>query len=201
MVVVSAYKQCIVCVHYICRSVKMLYKKGDPAFCDHYRPICLRSIGHQLFASMLRQRLSDAGIEECLWPPQFGFRAARSTEDAIFIARRRIELARAQRNGKVSLLAFDWKKDFDSININSLMDALRRAGLPESMLQVIQAVLRNRVFSVSDFGCASELREQLSGIPQGCTLSPLLFVIAMSVLLDDAVKQLSPAAYAQFVIE
>ena len=147
---------------------------------------------------MLKQRLLDAGIENVLWPSQFGFRRGCSTEDAIFIARRRIELARAQRNGRVSLLALDWAKAFDSINTASLLDALRRAGLPECVLHMIEGMLHDRHYSVEEFGVTSEAREQLSGISQGCTLSPLLFIVAMSVLLQDAVDVLNSAASAQY---
>jgi len=179
-------------------SVSMIYKKGDPGFCDNYRPICLLSIGYKLFSSMLKQRLLDAGIEKMLWASQFGFRQGCSTEEAIFIARRRIELARAQRHGRVSLLALDWKKAFDSINVTSLLDALRRAGLPESFLQMVDAMLDARQYSVQDSGTDSELRAQLSGISQGCTLSPLLFIIAMTVLLHDAVGMLGEGASAQY---
>ena len=176
----------------------MIYKKGDPGFCDNYRPICLLSIADKVFASMLKQRLLDAGIEDVLWPSQFGFRRGCSTEDAIFIARRRIELARAQRNGRASLLALDWKKAFDSINIDSLLDALRRAGLPQSLLLMIEGMLRDRRYSVNEFDVESEVRSQLSGISQGCTLSPLLFIVAMSVLLQDAVDILNDVASAQY---
>ena len=128
-------------------SVAMIYKKGDPGFCDNYRPICLLSIASNIFASMLKQRLLDAGVDGAIWPSQFGFREGCSTEDAIFIARRRIEFARAQRNGSVSLLALDWAKAFDSINIVSLLDALRRAGLATAFLNAFcKEVLRARLW-------------------------------------------------------
>jgi len=179
-------------------SVTLIYKKGDPGMCDHYRPICLQSIGGKLFASMLKQRLLEAGIEDVLWPSQFGFRRGRSTEDAIFLARRRIELARAQRNGHICLLALDWAKAFDSINVASLLDGLRRAGLPPSFRLMIEAMLQDREYIVNECGCTSAPRAQSSGISQGCTLSPLLFIIAMSVLLRDAVGMLGTKASDQY---
>ena len=112
-------------------SVALIYKKGDPASCDNYRPICLLTVAYKLFAWMLKNRMLQSGIDSALWASQFGFRENCSTEDAIFVARRRIELARAQRNGKVSMLALDWRKAFDSLRVESLIDALRRFGLPE----------------------------------------------------------------------
>ena len=175
-------------------SVALIYKKGDPGFCANYRPICLLSIAHKIFAAVLKQRLLTAGIDETIWASQFGFRSACSTDDAIFIARRRIEIARAQRNGSISFLALDWKMAFHSMNVTSLLEALRRAGLPASFLEMISGILLARRFYVKDFGSCSDERDQLLGISQGCTLSPLLFIVAMSVLLQDAVGLLGPSA-------
>ena len=43
-------------------SVAMLFKKGDPADPNNYRPICLQSIAYKLFASLLKQRFLDAAL-------------------------------------------------------------------------------------------------------------------------------------------
>jgi len=52
-------------------AVAMNFKKGDPAACNNYRPICVLSIAFKLLASMTKQRLLDAGIENHLLPSQF----------------------------------------------------------------------------------------------------------------------------------
>ena len=83
-------------------SVAMLFKKGDPADPNNYRPICLQSIAAKLFASLLKQRFLDAGVENRLWKSQFGFRKGHCTEDALFVALRKVELACAQRSGVIS---------------------------------------------------------------------------------------------------
>ena len=77
-----------------------VYKKGDPAECDNYRPISLVSVLYKLYATILLQRLKDGGAETQLWKTQFGFRSKRSTDDALFIVRRRVEQALAARGGK-----------------------------------------------------------------------------------------------------
>ena len=108
----------------------MVFKKGDPAECDNYRPISILSIAYKIFAAMLKNRLLEARVQDALWSTQFGFRPGCGTEDAIFVARRHIEIACAGRYGKIKLLALDWKKAFDSVHTQSLLDALRRFGLP-----------------------------------------------------------------------
>ena len=175
-------------------SVALLYKKGPPGMCENYRPICLLTVAGKLLASMLKDRLVRGGADKHLWPSQFGFRAGRGTDDAICIARRRLETANAQRKGRLVCLALDWRKAFDSLSVPSLLDALRRFGLPTQVLDMIQAMLACRQFIVEDCGSISTSRPQLSGISQGCTLSPFLFVMAMTVLLHDAVQMLSSDA-------
>lgn len=156
------------------------------------------SIAYKILATMLKQRLVDAGIEQRLWETQYGFRKQRGTVDAIYIARRRIELACAQRQGRVSLLALDWRKAFDCINVQSLLDALRRLGLPAHFVNLVASIMDGRCFHVRDFGADSSAKPQLSGISQGCTLSPLLFIIVMTVLMHDAVELLGPQARAAY---
>jgi len=111
-------------------KVAMRFKKGDPASCDNYRPICVLSITYKLLCLLLRDRLWQAGVDTFLWKPEFGFRPKRSTSDAIFVARRRLESSHAQRYGRVSMVALDWRKAFDSVHIDALLDSLRRFGIP-----------------------------------------------------------------------
>ena len=59
-------------------------------------------------------------------------------------------------------------------------------------------MLQARQFCVRDCGSSSEARQQRSGISQGCTLSPLLFIIVMTVLLHDAVGLLGSTAEAAY---
>ena len=98
---------------------------------------------------MLKQRLLDAGVDDRLWYSQFGFRSKRSTEGAVFAARRQIELACARRGGQVSLLALDWSKAFDSVHVQALLDALRRMGIEQGMVDMIAALMHTREFFLS----------------------------------------------------
>ena len=121
-----------------------VYKKGSPSSCDNYRPISLVSVLYKLHAKILLNRLKQAGAEGRLWSSQFGFRSKRSTGDALFIVRRKVEQALAARAGKVFLLALDWKKAFDSISPHRMLHALKRFGLNEPMLTAIQNIYTER---------------------------------------------------------
>ena len=174
--------------------VALIHKKGNPADCGNYRPICLLNAAYKIFAMIILKRLLKAGANEKIWSSQFGFRPCRSTENALHVARRAIEQTWAHRNAKMHMLAVDWRKAFDSINPAALLDALRRFGLPAHVLRVVGSIYIDRIFRVKDCGETSDSRNQNSGICQGCPLSPFLFIIVMSFLMGDARKLLSPAA-------
>ena len=76
----------------------MLFKKGDPSDCNNYRPVTLLAMGYKLFATILLNRLREAGVDKLLWRTQFGFR--RRTADAVLLARQAVEQPWAQKGGK-----------------------------------------------------------------------------------------------------
>lgn len=123
---------------------------------------------------------------------QFGFRKGRGATDAIFAARRRVELAMALKYGQTSLLALDWKKALGCISPVALGTALRRFGVPEELATMIDNLYADRRFvGIGGEGCSQE-RRQHAGISQGCPLSPFLFAMLMTVVMHDAVAKLPP---------
>ena len=171
-------------------TVTAIHKKGQVDLCQNYRPISLLNIWYKVFAALVHGRLVDAGAEARLSTSQFGFRSGRSTLEAVFVLRRRIDVAWAQKSGQSLIMALDWAKAFDAIDPQAMLAALHRFGLPSHVLEIIGAIYSGRRFQVQDCGETSAERVQHSGISQGCPLSPFLFVMIMSVLMVDAVKEL-----------
>ena len=172
-------------------NISMIFKKGSVSLPENYRPISLLSTGYKIFSALIRARLISAGAEDRLSAGQFGFRSGKSTSHAIFCLRRRIECEAAWKNGKLSLLALDWQRAFDSISSDGLQVALKRFGLPDHLLAVIANIYSERKFTVRECGYTSDVRQQASGIVQGCPLSPLLFIMLMTVVMEDVRSELS----------
>ena len=74
----------------------------------------------------------------------------------------------------------------------TLKDLSKRWLVLAFLLNCKMLFLGERRFFVEDNGVQSDLRPQHSGISQGCTLSPLLFIVVMSVVMHDAVQMLPP---------
>ena len=174
-------------------QVTTIYKKGDPGDCGNYRPICLLNAACKVFSMVLLRRLQAAGAGERVSSTQFGFRTERSTEDALHCVRRAVEKTWAHQGGQLHLLALDWRKAFDSIDPDALLNALRRFGLPLHFREFVAGIYSNRSFVVSESGHTSATRAQNSGICQGCPLSPFLFIMVMTVIMHDSISALGRA--------
>ena len=58
-------------------------------------------------AALLLDRLKQASTDQRIQESQFGFRPNRGTGDALFVARRMIDSALADRNGRLFLLLLE----------------------------------------------------------------------------------------------
>ena len=135
--------------------VAALFKKGDMGDCGNYRPIFLLCAGYKIFAIVILTRIKEGGAEDRISSTQFGFKSGRGTADAILLARRILEQVTERKEGKLMMLALDWAKAFDSISPDRLILSLRRFGIPEHMVGVIQAIYSDRNFFVRAGGVES----------------------------------------------
>eukprot|EP00975_Prorocentrum_lima_P024090 5070987-Prorocentrum_lima.AAC.1 len=79
-----------------------------------------------MYAALLKLHLESV-IEHKLDPLQFGFRAKRSTGNALFCVRRVAD--EGERTGVPTyILLLDWKQAFDKIRHEALFYSLQRLG-------------------------------------------------------------------------
>ena len=69
------------------------------------------------------------------------------------------------------------------------MNALDRCNVPEETLQELRAMYASITLRIRDAEDCSTERQQKTGIRQGCPLSPYLFILLMSTLTEDALKE------------
>ena len=110
-------------------------------------PCCLQNLRQSYVGT-----LQSASAENRLTSTQFGFLRGRGTTDGIFAVRRLIDSALAERNGQIAMLALDWTKAFDSINVDALIQALARFGVPDKMLRILKHIYDDRFFHVIGSG-------------------------------------------------
>ena len=147
-----------------------------------WRPISLLSTVGKLLERILAIRIASAAEEHRLLPEgQMGNRAGRSTEAAAKIL---IEAVKAawSRGGIVSLLQLDLAGAFDTVNHERLLHVLRHQGLPEWLILWVRSFLASRTARLQFDGATSDIFNVPAGVPQGSPLSPILFILYLSIL-------------------
>ena len=144
---------------------------------------------YKIYTRMLAERLSKH-VDPLLRKSQYGFRKNRSTAHAIHVVRRTIDALFHKAHIDLNLLLLDWSKAFDKVDTSALTDALIAFGIGGTFLKAIQTIFKSqfRVLGQGGFP-SSSLRPQDTGIRQGCPLSPLLFVIMLSWLMEGVDRQ------------
>ena len=106
---------------------------------------------------------------------QAGFRANYSTMDQHY--RLQNDLARTRTNKSTRTVAFlDMVKAFDKVPIPHLLQKVHAAGITGAAFRWIRAFLSGRSIRVVHHSDTGDWQSITGGVPQGCVLSPFLFL-------------------------
>jgi hypothetical protein len=142
-----------------------------------YRPISLLATLGKILESIVADRISYIVEEIGLLPANhFGARKKRSTEQALTLLQEYIY--KAWRSKKVlSLISFDMKGAYNGVYKERLLQRLRARGIPQVLVQWIDAFCSRRTATILVNGYTSEKQDlPQAGLPQGSPLSPILFL-------------------------
>lgn len=167
-----------------CR-LKALYKKGDPKLASNYRGLSVSSMLLKVLCSMVLVRLRP-WYEASLLEGQFGFRENRGCQDAIYCLR---QVQQIYHQMKKELYAgfIDLKAAFDWIPRKFLFKSLKARNINENeALHYLIEILENFYRETYNFmtgDSKAEAFETTSGVRQGASDSPTLFVAYLDFIL------------------
>lgn len=161
-----------------------IHKKGEKRDPNNYRNITLLCSILKLFTKIIvnRIRYKVTTSEE-----QQGFRANRSTVDAIFIVRQLIEKA-IEFNKPMFICFVDFTKAFDRIKLDDVLKSLEKNKIDYKLRRIVKELYTgNKTRIKTKKGLSEEVRMNI-GIRQGDSLSPTLFNIVMDQVIKEVYR-------------
>ena len=170
------------------KSTTLLIPKKSKPTSKEMRPLAMTDVSYKVFMSLVKEKLLEhLEKNEALSEYQAGFTRGRRIEDNIVILKYCI--GESYREGKPLYVAsIDFAKAFDSIKRESIMIALQKYKCHPGIIEVLAKLYSEDVTTLMLNGRQVGEVEVKSGIRQGCTLSPLLFILVVNYIIDEIVE-------------
>lgn len=163
-----------------CAVVILLYKKGNKADLNNYRPISLLSHLYKLFTKIITLRLTNK-LDSYQPVEQAGFRSGYSTLDHILAMRIMVEKT-TEYQMTLWLAFIDYKKAFDSVETWSVLESLQNARIDHRYCALVENMYKKATLRVN-LPPVTEPVSIKKGVRQGDTLSPKLFTLVLEDIL------------------
>ena len=161
-------------------------KKGKT---ENLRPIILLNIIRKLLALVIIIRIGNK-IDNEIPITQAAYRKGRGTTENVFTFKVLAEKAIIEQNAEINIRLMDMSKAFDSVNRNELLKDLKLI-LEEDELHIVKLLLTNVKLQVKNKDLIGEKFNTTRGIPQGDSLSPMLFTLYLAKSMEKHNKEKS----------
>jgi len=119
-------------------KIILLHKKGDKTDIKNYRPISLLSHMYKILTRIIQNRIKTT-LDANQPREQAGFRQGYSTMDKLFTINQLIEKSNEYQLD-LCIGFIDYEKAFDSVEHKDIFASLRKAGIEEGYIQIIQDI-------------------------------------------------------------
>ena len=171
---------------------------GSPYYtADHTRPLSIVNCDNRLVASAMRIRWEGV-LDKWVSDFQRGFLPGRSMLSNVIDIDLNAMLV-SLKHERRALVLFDVTVAFPSVSHEFIFATLRHVGFPPEVLNMISALYNQNHCQILLQGRIFDGFDMRSGIRQGCSLSPLIFVTVVDSLLRHLALSLpssTPRAYA-----
>ena len=160
-------------------------KKPGTTKKEEHRGISLMSCAAKLHNKVMQRRVQPV-LDDYLRPEHNGFRPHRGTAQQILALRRVVEEAKVHQMDLIVVFV-DFRKAFDSVSRNAIKQVLQAYNVPVSLVNGIFALYEGTRATVITPDGLSDMFDTTSGVLQGDTLAPFLFVLLLDWVLRTAI--------------
>lgn len=161
-----------------------IFKGGETANLNNYRPINLLPFGDKIIEFEVNEQITEyLETHKILNPKQYGFRRKSNTENAIFDLVTVIQ-NEADSGKKVCVLFIDLKKAFDTVDPKILLRKLFEIGIVGVAYEWFKSYFDERKQYVQIENSKSSTKNSKFGVPQGSSLGPTLFNVYVNDLQE-----------------
>ena len=164
-------------------GVELLQLLAGAVDCENFRTISIMSHMAKAILRVIMLRIRNK-IHPEISTEQYGFMKDKGTKNAIFVLRMLSERA-IQMQQTMYLYFIDWKKAFDRVNHEKLLQLLNKIGIDSKDLRLIQALYYEQTANVKIDNDISGDTLIKKGVRQDCVLSPDLFNLYSEIILRD----------------
>ena len=154
-----------------------LPKKTNPKQPNDFRPVALTSVVMKTLEKIVKSLVLTA-TQEFLDPLQFAYRAGRGVDDAKLFILNSLYKHLEKPKAHARILFADFSSAFNTVQPHILVrKLLYDFNVAHQLVQWILDFLTNRQQRVIVNGLYSDVRFTNTGSPQGCCLSPFLYIL------------------------
>ena len=143
----------------------------------NWRPISLLNCDYKILSKVLSLRMRNV-IGEIVHPDQTCSIPGRSIQDNVHLIRNLVEYV-DDKNMPAAIISLDQTKAFDRVSHEYLFKVLHSFGFGNNFISLVKLLYTNIFSCVLVNGFVSEEFPVQCSVRQGCSLSPLLYVLCM----------------------
>lgn len=161
--------------------ITLIYKKkGDKKLLKNWRPITLLNVDYKIISKTLASRLKLV-LDKVISKEQTCSVPGRDISDTIASIRDIIEYTKSE-NVSAYILKIDSEKAFDRVSHEYLFNLLSCFGFGENFIKWIKIFYTDISSAIKCNGHISQFFPVKKSVRQGCSLSPLLYILAAEPL-------------------
>jgi hypothetical protein len=167
-------------------AIRLINKPGKSRLSPSgYRPISLLPIAFRIISLAWTNKLM-APFNKVIGSHQFAYLSNRRMDHGICLLASAIQRSALNPDSKTGFLSVDFKGAFDSVHHNFLRKVLSAFGLGPNACNLLLALASNLKGTVITNDLLSAFFDIEKGLPQGSSLSALLFIISLEPLLRSS---------------